>query len=128
MKGEDGHDLTKTLTTREQQELIDSKRRQRKKAIKKMAKKKLRSPSDIESSDTDTDAEASGTKRRAKRRKKGDPRINEAPFTVQYHTKKGLERELDDQDFWHERVQPTVISDEGEVNISILMSPLPRYL
>ncbi|XP_053399390.1 uncharacterized protein LOC123557157 [Mercenaria mercenaria] len=114
-EGEDGGELTKSLTTREQQEILDKKRRHRKKAMKNMAKQKFKqSPSDMETSDSDADV--SPNKRRFQRRKKGDPRGVEAPYTEQYHTKKGIEKELDDIDFWQEKVQPTVISDDEELD------------
>ena len=100
--------------------MVDSRRRHGKKAFKKMAKKKKFSPSDLDTSDSDADGDAAGAKRRSKRRKKGDGRGVEAPYTVQYHTKKGLEKELDDQDFWNEKVEPTVIS-EDEVSINRLL-------
>lgn len=100
------------MTTREEQEMLANRRRNRKKNFKRMAKKKLRS-SDVET--TDTEGEGGVSRKRSKRRKVGGSHGVEAPYTKVYHEKKGIEQELDDMDFWHTKQVPTVISDDDEV-------------
>lgn len=106
--------MTKSLTTREQQEVLDTKRRHRKKALKKMAKNKFRTaPSDVETSDSETDIDS--TMLRHKRRKAGDKSGISAPYIEQYHVKKDIEKELDDMDYWQEKVPPIVMDEEEQV-------------
>ncbi|KAL4230691.1 hypothetical protein ACF0H5_011067 [Mactra antiquata] len=107
----DAVDMTTSLTTREEQEMLANRRKNGKKNLKKIAKKKLRSPSDVETSDTDGEGDVSKKKRR-RRRGAGI----EAPFTKEYHEKKGIEKELDDIDFWQMKQVPTVLTDEDDSN------------
>lgn len=53
--------------------------------------------SDAEASDTDGNAR----RRRHKRSKQSEGR--DAPYIRQYRVKKGIEKELDDIDFWNEK-------------------------
>lgn len=112
-KDEETEDKVKTLKTRDQQEELDRKRLSHKKALKKMAKNKLRhSPSDVETSESEADVRSS--KRRHKRRKKEKNLGRMAPYTVQYNVKKDIERELDEMDYWNENVTPTTAPDGDE--------------
>lgn len=66
------------------------------------ARKKLGyGTSDAEASDTDGNAR----RRRHKRRNQSEGR--DAPYMEQYRVKKGIEKELDDIDYWNEKISET---------------------
>lgn len=99
-EGEDGLEKDGTLLSRDEQEKQDSKRRNRKKALNKIARDKLRTASDSETSSSDHDRKYSRGHRHKKRKGHHD---RSAPYIKQYHVKKHIEKELDDINYWADK-------------------------
>ena len=106
--------------TRAQQEAKDKKKEHRKKHLKRVARKRFKAI-DAECSDDD---EGKTNHRRHKR--KGEAELRGAPYMEQYRTKKGIEKELDDIDFWREKTpEPIAPSTDDDTVYIICLTSVP---